>query len=96
MVENIEQVVRKIISENCDSKRVNEISLTENLQDLGINSFSFVEIIVILERVFGIKFDDESLRFEQYETLQSIISNVEEEIKNKETHEGDDKSSISN
>ncbi len=81
MAKNVEEMIRKIIVANCDSQRT-DIGLTENLQELGINSLNFMKIVISLEKEFGIEIEDENLIFEIFQTLQSIIDYVEKRISN--------------
>jgi acyl carrier protein len=76
MAENIEELVRKIISANCDYENVDEIDLDKNLQDLGINSVSFIKVVLAIEKQFDIEIDDENLIFEVFQTLRNIINYV--------------------
>ena len=80
MVENVEKRVRKIIGVNCDVEKVSEIGLTEKLQDLGINSVSFIKLILALEKEFGIESNDEDLSYEGFQTLQGIIDYIEKRV----------------
>lgn len=48
------------------------------LNDLGFNSISFIELIVELESVFNIEFDDEMLLIEKLSSAEKICSAVEE------------------
>lgn len=81
MGENVEGKVRAIISANCESKNANEISLDGNLQDMGINSISFIKLVLALEKEFGIEIDDENLIFDVFQTSRSIINYVEEKTR---------------
>ena len=80
MAENVENRVRKIIAAKCDIEKVSEISLTENLQDLGINSVSFIKLIIALEKEFGTESNDEDLSYESFQTLQGIIDYIEKRV----------------
>jgi acyl carrier protein len=81
MTENIEAKVREILGAKCESKNADEIGLDENLQDLGINSISFIKLVLALEKEFGIEIDDENLIFEVFQTLRSVINFVEEKTR---------------
>jgi acyl carrier protein len=78
MTNDIEAVVKKIISENCAFEKAKEINLNDNLEDLGINSISFIKIVVSVEKALGIEFDVDHLDHKNFETLQSIIAYIEE------------------
>jgi acyl carrier protein len=40
---------------------------------LGINSISMMELLIGLEREFGIEFEDEQVRIELFESVDSIV-----------------------
>lgn len=72
-------------------KRITEIilgccALTENItknskiKELSLDSLSFVQIIVNLEREFCIEFDDEKLNINLYTTVGELMEAVEETV----------------
>lgn len=81
MSNNTEEIIRKVVSRNCDSNdESNQIGLDENLQDLGVNSSSYIRIVTDIEKEFDIEFDDENLDYKRFATLKDIINFVEENI----------------
>lgn len=52
------------------------ITDTANLHDAGLDSFSTVEVILFIERQFGVAIPDEHLLPENFKTLQSLSALV--------------------
>ncbi|NOZ35894.1 MAG: acyl carrier protein [Chlorobi bacterium] len=80
---------RKEIIEKVNRFLTNEIEIEEDLitpealltKDLGIDSLDVIDIIVIVEQVFGVKIKGEELR--NVKTLQEFYNFVEGKINNK-------------
>lgn len=73
--------LKKIISENIESPTVlNEIELESDLKSSGINSISFIKIVVLIENTFEIEFGDDALNLNKFPTLKSLISYIENAI----------------
>ncbi|MDI9216425.1 acyl carrier protein [Clostridium tertium] len=75
---NIEFKVREIIA-NCieTSKKIDDIRKEENLLSLGMDSLNCIKVIVSIESEFGFEFEDEDLNFENFHSVQSIVSYIE-------------------
>jgi acyl carrier protein len=73
----ITQEIRKYIQENILAENA-EITDTTDLKKAGIDSFSTVEIILFIERKFGVAIPDEKLIPENFKTLQSLAHIVKE------------------
>lgn len=69
--------IKKYIEKNILAETV-EIDATTNLKQAGIDSFSTVEIILFIERKFGISIPDEKLLPENFITLQALAAIVQE------------------
>ena len=80
---------REEIIEKVNRFLTNEIEIEEDLitpealltKDLGIDSLDVIDIIVIVEQVFGVKIKGEELR--NVKTLQEFYNFVEGKINNK-------------
>jgi acyl carrier protein len=70
MLEKITSKVKEILEINGD------ITIDENLANLGLDSLKSVALIVDLEESFNIVFEDEELLFEYYSTIQKIAGRV--------------------
>ena len=75
---NQEQVITGIkdfIQQNILAPHV-VITDSSNLQDAGLDSFSTVEVILFIERQFGVAIPDEHLLPDNFKTLQSLSALV--------------------
>ncbi|MGG4094493.1 acyl carrier protein [Paenibacillus lautus] len=57
-----------------------EVTDQEDLNQLGMDSMSSVNLVVELEEMFDIVFDDEELLFENFSTVQKITDIVERKL----------------
>ena len=55
-----------------------QIDADTDLKKAGIDSFSTVEIILFIERKFGVAIPDEKLIPDNFKTLQSLAETVQE------------------
>ena len=69
--------LKKYIQENILSGDV-KIDATTNLQHAGIDSFSTVEIILFIERKFGVMIPDDKLVPDNFKTLEALSGIVQE------------------
>lgn len=69
--------IKKYIEKNILSQAV-QIDATTNLKQAGIDSFSTVEIILFIERKFGVSIPDEKLIPDNFKTLEALAATVEE------------------
>jgi acyl carrier protein len=74
MMQEIEAKIRKIITESVKTKvPVENIGLDDSLADFGINSMNFIKLIVEIENEFGFVFNNDTLRFENLNTINKLI-----------------------
>jgi acyl carrier protein len=64
------QVIKNNLSEKTD------INLEDKLQDLDINSITFIQIIVALESEFDFEFEDEKLLFTEFPAVKDMVDYV--------------------
>ena len=76
-MENYYQQIQEIL-ENVSDGAIKGLALgtQDNLREAGMNSITFVRLIVELEAMFTIEFDDEAFLIENFDTIQKINSNV--------------------
>lgn len=67
--------IKKYIEQNLLAGEVT-IDATTELQDAGIDSFSIVEIILFIERKYGVVIPDDKLVPENFRTLQALSLTV--------------------
>lgn len=59
----------------------NGISDNDDLEIYGMDSFAFVKLLVVIEREFNIEIPNEFMIFERWNTLQNILENLFDIIK---------------
>ena len=67
--------IKKYIEQNLLAEDV-MIDATTELQDAGIDSFSIVEIILFIERKYGVAIPDDQLAPENFRTLEALSLTV--------------------
>ena len=70
----MEEKVLNIIKTNCTDAMV--VAVDSNFTEMGVDSITFIKIIVALEQAFGFEFDDEMLLFSAFPTIQTMIDYV--------------------
>jgi acyl carrier protein len=77
--ERLEQTILSMIANVLDPKGSAEISLTSSLEhDLHIESLLFIELVIEIENLFNISFDDDHLLIGAYSDVQSFVDHVAE------------------
>ena len=77
-IDNIAHKLYEIIARSSFTKvPAKEIKLTDMLHDVGIDSLSFMEIVVYIEEEFGITVADEDLASERFDTVGALKSYIE-------------------
>ncbi len=69
--------LKKYIGKNILSPDV-KIDAATNLKQVGIDSFSTVEIILFIERRFGVIIPDDKLIPDNFKTLEALAATVQE------------------
>ena len=69
--------IKKYIENNILSTDV-KIDASTNLQQAGIDSFSTVEIILFIERQYGVMIPDDKLIPDNFKTLKALSLTVQE------------------
>jgi len=68
--------ILQIIKNNVDPNVTKLITLDKDLQSAGIDSITFIKIIVALEKEFNFEFDDNMLLFTAFPNLKSFIEYI--------------------
>lgn len=55
-----------------------EINVQSNLAELGLDSLSFVELLVLIEKQFGINLMESGLSKEDFESINFLASRIDE------------------
>lgn len=75
--QHIEEEIKKYIEKNILAAAV-KIDAATDLKNTGIDSFSIVEIILFIERRYGVSIPDNKLVPENFRTIQSLAAIVKE------------------
>ena len=77
-----EAIVRRIITEQSNlTKAADEISIDSSLQSIGMDSISFIKVVVEIENNFGIEFPEEKLIMSEVDTLAAFCEILEQIVK---------------
>ncbi len=72
---NIENALIKFLKDNILDESV-ALNATQNLNDIGVDSYSIVEIVLFIERKFGFIIPDSELKPEHFKNVASIAKIV--------------------
>lgn len=74
---DIEAIVKNTIKNNLDFPiSVDEMDVNSKLADLGINSITYIRIIISIENELGIELEDDILDLGSFRTLKNCIDYV--------------------
>lgn len=83
MTKEIESKVRNILAESITlNMPIDEIGLEVDLSEVGLDSASSIKVVVGIEAEFAFQFEDEDLISDNFKTIKSLVSYVEERINN--------------
>lgn len=57
-----------------------EVMLTNDFTDLGVNSLSFIKLVVAIEEEFDVEFEDSQINYELFGTVQSLAELLDEKM----------------
>lgn len=72
--DEVKRILIDAVSAQIQDEIRNDITLDLEIVPLGINSLSFIQIIVELEDKCEVEFDDDSLDFYKYHTLEDVYN----------------------
>ena len=72
----LEKRILEIIKDNLEIKVDRDLVPEDNIEDLGIDSITFMDVIVGLEDEFNIEIDDDRLFFPKGKKLEYIIKMI--------------------
>lgn len=61
---------------------ITELGPDDDLSAFGINSVTFIRLVLALEMEFGVSWDDEELVYDNFLTVNNIIQYVESSMEN--------------
>ncbi len=66
--------VLAILRDNVDDPdMLDTIGMDDDLSVLGINSMTFIKLVLHMEMEFGVSWDDEELDFQHFSSINNII-----------------------
>ena len=72
MKETIRNVIKLIL--NNREEAIDSISLNEPLKNIGMNSINYMQMVLLIEDYFNIKFKVEDCIYEEMDTIEKIIN----------------------
>ena len=76
----ISQIVLTRIKESIENEIMDPIVLEDDLSSIGVNSITFIKIVVDLETEFDFEFDDEMLSYKSFPTINSLVEYVDSKM----------------
>ena len=76
-INDIQKRAFNIVVSNLNEKTPNDISLDMDINSIGLDSISFIKIVVDFEGEFDFEFEDEMLLITKFPTVKSMIEYVE-------------------
>ncbi|MRN57064.1 acyl carrier protein [Paenibacillus monticola] len=61
-------------------EQIDQLQLEDSLSTIGLNSMSFIKLIVAIEKKFDFEFEDEDLNYQVFKTLQDVVNYIEKRI----------------
>lgn len=71
--EDLKKVLLEIVTKQVNNIINRDILLEDEMAKIGLNSIAFIQIIVELEEKLEFEFDDDSLDFYKFHTIQDIF-----------------------
>lgn len=75
-MDNIQSKILEIINENIDNVEVSFDQTDDDLSQLGMDSITFIRIVVAFEELFEIEVPDEKLLITEMNTINKMIDVV--------------------
>ncbi|MBB6693730.1 acyl carrier protein [Cohnella xylanilytica] len=72
------EMLRDVLAEERD--RLDALGPDDDLSGFGVNSMTFIRLVLALEMEFGVSWDDDDLQYQNFLTVNSIIRYVEESM----------------
>ncbi|MBR2568177.1 MAG: acyl carrier protein, partial [Paenibacillus sp.] len=73
----LRQRVIDLLKDNVDDPSLlDECGLDDDLSSLGINSLTFIKLVIATEMEFGVSWSDEDLDFRNFSTINQIMNYI--------------------
>lgn len=73
--EVVKKKIIEVINESLE-RDVTEFMEDNELQEIGLNSVSFIKIVVKLEQIFDVEFEDDALEYTKFKYLVDLCDYV--------------------
>ncbi|NJD01331.1 MAG: hypothetical protein FIA99_01740 [Ruminiclostridium sp.] len=84
MSKEIENKIRAVLREKYEvDSAEDKLCTTDDLSIVGINSVSFIKLIVSLEEELEIEFEDDMLDFTKLNTIRSLVGYIKDKLSKK-------------
>lgn len=77
-MQKIEEKVRKYLAEIMEDESLMMVDVN---QELGIDSISFVRVVIELEEEFNFEFNEFDLNIQSFQKISDFVKYVEDQIK---------------
>lgn len=67
-------MLREVLDDN--KEQLDTIGSNEDLSVLGVNSITFIRIVLALEMEFGVAWDDDDLEYQNFLTIDNIVNYI--------------------
>ncbi|MBW5446415.1 acyl carrier protein [Cohnella sp. CFH 77786] len=71
-------MLKEVLAE--EGERLEELGPDDDLSGFGVNSMTFIRLVLALEMEFGVSWDDDDLQFQNFTTVNSIVRYVERSL----------------
>ncbi|WP_051217178.1 acyl carrier protein [Paenibacillus assamensis] len=76
-MDELKMKVIEILKDNVDDPQMLEnIDPDDDLSSLGINSMTFIKLVIATEMEFGVAWNDEDLDFRNFSTINQIMNYI--------------------
>lgn len=73
---NWENKIRNILLQDGEFRNVEELKIDDDLIDFGLDSLKLMYIVISIECEFSVKFDDDELIANRFNTIQKIYDQI--------------------
>lgn len=81
MSSDLKERVLTMLRENLDdSSELDTLNHDEDLSVLGVNSMTFIKLVIAAEMEFGLSWGDDDLDFRHFSTINNIVNYVSSTI----------------
>lgn len=79
MDEKIKANIREIIGKNIElTVPIEKISYDDDLTTFGMNSITFIKVVVAIELEYGFEFEDDIMLVEKFKKINDLVSYIKE------------------